>query len=76
LVLYTSTAARCDKMTLEAAMKGSLSEFPQLQLPNEPEQRDGGYTPVLYPQIIATFGSLNVTQYFTLSPKYLKHISA
>lgn len=41
------TTAACDKIILCAAIKGSFSEFPKLQLPNEPEHRTGGKVPNL-----------------------------
>lgn len=71
------TATEWDKIMLCAQIKGFFfSEWPLLQLPNEPEQRGGGYIPDLYPRTAITLGSLKVTQYISRFPKYLKHTSA
>lgn len=70
------TAFACARIVLCAAMNGSLSEFPWLQFPYGKEQRDGGKVPFRWVRIICWFGSFNVVQCLTRSPKCLKHISA
>jgi hypothetical protein len=58
-------------------MYGSVVELPSSQpKPKGNEHRRGGRIPWSNPPIVSMLGSLTVLQYFTLSPKFLKHTSA
>lgn len=73
---YLCAAAPWAKIKWWATMYGSVPEFPTVQLPYSLEHLPGAKNPVSYPSAATTLGSLNVIQFFTLSPKVLKQKSA
>lgn len=57
-------------------MYGSVPEFPSVQFPYDFEHLPDAKIPLPYPSAAVTLGSLNVIQFFTLSPNVLKQNSA